>query len=120
MISILNDKIKKISTLKKEIKTQKSLSEPYKPGQRSQTCNPLNFRPGMNQVFQSLTKLILISQSKSNREQQLKKTKKARVILKMSGKSQRKQTNKNNLKHLSQIKQIAIKRMIVKFKRKIK
>ena len=74
----------------------------------------------MNQVFQSLTKLILISQSKSNREQQLKKTKKARVILKMSGKSQRKQTNKNNLKHLSQIKQIAIKRMIVKFKRKIK
>jgi hypothetical protein len=88
MISILKDKIeKKTSTLKKEIKTQKNSSEPYKLEQRSQTCNPLNFRPGMNQVFQSLTKLILINQSKSNKEQQLKKTKKARVILKMSGKS---------------------------------
>jgi hypothetical protein len=87
MISILIDKIKKNINFKKKIKTQKSSSESYKPQQRSQTCNPLNFRPGMNQVFQSLTKLILISQSKSNREQQLKKTKKARVILKMSGKS---------------------------------
>jgi hypothetical protein len=76
MISILIDKIKKNINFKKKIKTQKSSSESYKPQQRSQTCNPLNFRPGMNQVFQSLTKLILISQSKSNREQQLKKNQK--------------------------------------------
>jgi hypothetical protein len=66
-------KLKKDINFKTRKKTQESSSKPYKHGQRSQTRNPLNFKPEMNQVVQSLTKLIVISQSKSNNEQQLKK-----------------------------------------------
>ena len=87
--------------------------------QRSQSCNPLNLRPRLNKEDQFQTNLILISQSQFNKEQQLKKPKKTIVIFKISGKSQRKLIKKNNLKTLSQIKQIAIKKIRIKFERKI-
>jgi hypothetical protein len=38
----------KTPTLKKWIKTQENLCEPFRPGQRSQTCNPLNLGLRLN------------------------------------------------------------------------
>jgi hypothetical protein len=43
-------KLKKDINFKTRKKTQESSSKPYKHGQRSQTRNPLNFKPEMNQV----------------------------------------------------------------------
>jgi len=53
----------------------------------SQTHSPLNPRFELNKKAQFLTNLILISQNKPNKEQQLKKHKKTLVIFKTSGKS---------------------------------
>jgi 23S rRNA A1618 N6-methylase RlmF len=78
---------KKTSTLNKEKKTQEILDESSKLGKRSQTRNPLNHRPQLNQEAQFLTNLILSSQNKSNKKQQLKKLKKTNIIFKISGKS---------------------------------
>jgi hypothetical protein len=46
----------------------------------------------------------LIGQSKSKKKKQLKRFKKTQIILKISWKSYRKQTNKNNFKSLYKIK----------------
>ena len=70
----------------------------------SQTHNLLNPRPSLNQEVQFPTNLILISQSKFNKEQQIKISKKTQVIFKISEKPQRKKINKNKFKNLSQIK----------------
>jgi DNA repair exonuclease SbcCD nuclease subunit len=78
---------KNINFKKRKKKTQEILEESSKPGKRSQTRNPLNHRPGLNQEVQFLTNLILSSQNKSNKEQQLKKLKKTYIIFKISGKS---------------------------------
>jgi hypothetical protein len=53
----------------------------------SQTRNPLNSRFGLNQEVQFLTNLILISESKSNKEKQIKRLQKTRVIFKINEKS---------------------------------
>jgi hypothetical protein len=89
---MLNDKTtkKKIMFKERKRKPRKS-SEPFKPEQRSQTNNSLNSRPVFNQEVQFLTNLILISQIKSNKKQQLKRIKKTQVIFKINIKSQRKQ-----------------------------
>jgi len=79
-------------------------SEPFKLEQRSQTNNLLNSRLVLNQEAQFLTNLILISKIKSNKKQQLKRSKKTQAIFKINRKPHRKQINKNNLKNLSQIK----------------
>jgi hypothetical protein len=62
---------KKTSALKKNLE---NLSEPSKPGQRSQTRNPLNSRPKLNQKAQFLIILTWINQSKSNKKATIKKT----------------------------------------------
>jgi hypothetical protein len=59
--------------LLKRKKPQENLNEPSKPEKISQTHNSLNSRLGLNREAQFLANLILISQSKSNKEQQLKK-----------------------------------------------
>jgi len=59
--------------LLKRKKPQENLNEPSKLEKISQTHNSLNSRLGLNREAQFLTNLILISQSKSNKEQQLKK-----------------------------------------------
>ena len=84
--------------LLKRKKPQENLNEPSKPEKISQTHNSLNSRLGLNREAQFLANLILISQSKSNKEQQLKKLQKTWVIFKISGKSYSKQTNKNYFK----------------------
>jgi len=53
----------------------------------SQTHNPLNPKPGLNQKAQFSTNLILISKSKSNKKQQIKRLEKTRVIFKINKKS---------------------------------
>jgi hypothetical protein len=63
------------------------LAEPFKPKQMSQTHNPLNPKPGLNQKAQFSTNLILISKSKSNKKQQIKRLEKTRVIFKINEKS---------------------------------
>jgi hypothetical protein len=55
---------------------QANLDEPSKPYQSSQNCNSLNPRPKMNQEIQFPTNLILISQGKFNKEQQIKRPEK--------------------------------------------
>jgi hypothetical protein len=96
-------KKKKIMFKERKRKPRKS-REPFKPEQRSQTNNLLNSRHVLNQETQFLTNLILISKIKSNKKQQLKRSKKTQVIFKINRKSHRKKINKNNLKNLSQIK----------------
>jgi hypothetical protein len=59
--------------LLKRKKPQENLNEPSKLEKISQTHNSLNYRLGLNREAQFLANLILISQSKSNKEQQLKK-----------------------------------------------
>jgi hypothetical protein len=59
--------------LLKRKKPQENLNEPSKLEKISQTHNSLNSRLGLNREAQFLANLILISQSKSNKEQQLKK-----------------------------------------------
>ena len=59
--------------LLKRKKPQENLNEPCKLEKISQTHNSLNSRLGLNREAQFLANLILISQSKSNKEQQLKK-----------------------------------------------
>jgi hypothetical protein len=61
-------KKKNINLGKGKKKPQENSSEPSKPRQRSQTRNLLNSRPGLHQKTHFLTNLILISQSKSNKE----------------------------------------------------
>ena len=100
MMNMLNDKTakkKKIMFKERKRKPRKS-SEPFKLEQRSQTNNLLNSRLVLNQEAQFLTNLILISKIKSNKKQQLKRSKKTQVIFKINRKPHRKQINKNNLK----------------------
>jgi len=88
MIYMLNDIIGKKNIIFKERKRkQRKSSKPFKLGQRSQTCDPLNSRPGLNQEAQFITNLILINQIKSNKKQQLKRSKKTQIIFKISRKS---------------------------------
>ena len=67
MIQILSDNTLKILDLKRK-KKQVNQGEPFKPGKRSQTHNPLNHRLRLNQEVQFSINLILISQSKSNKK----------------------------------------------------
>jgi hypothetical protein len=99
----LQKKKKKIMFKERKRKPRKS-SEPFKLEQRSQTNNLLNSRLVLNQEAQFLINLILISKIKSNKKQQLKRSKKTQAIFKINRKPHRKQINKNNLKNLSQIK----------------
>ena len=45
-----------------------NINEFFKPGQRSQSCNPLGSSPELNKKAEFLINLILISQSISNKE----------------------------------------------------
>jgi hypothetical protein len=71
--------------LLKRKKPQENLNEPCKLEKISQTHNSLNSRLGLNREAQFLANLILISQSKSNKEQQLKKYRKPGLFLKLVG-----------------------------------
>ena len=78
---------KKNIIFKERKSKQRKSSKPFKLGQRSQTRDPLNSRPELNYEAQFITNLILINQIKSNKKQQLKRSKKTQIIFKISRKS---------------------------------
>jgi hypothetical protein len=77
---MLNNKIKKKISFNKN---QANPNEPFKSGLRFQTCNQLNPRFLMNQETLFKKKLMLIRQSKYNKEQPIKRLKKTRFIFKL-------------------------------------
>jgi hypothetical protein len=76
-----------LTKLKSHQLKKKKLSEPFKTRQISKTRNLLNSRFRLNQETQFLTNLILISESKSNKEKQIKRFEKTQVIFKINEKS---------------------------------